>query len=101
MFDAFLGRLSETGRRGLIVDEAHSLPPATDEQVIEIASLRANRDTSLQFVLAGQPAVGGAPMMPKPLDRSHRRSAPGCCRSSATNASATSFIAWPSPAATP
>ncbi len=52
----------------LIVDEAHSLPPATKEQVIEIASLASNRDRVLQFLLAGQPALGGAPMLPSLAD---------------------------------
>ena len=61
MFDLFLGRLKETGDGAvLIVDEAHSLPPATKEQVMEIASLESNRDRVLQFLLAGQPALGGA-----------------------------------------
>lgn len=65
MFEAFLTRLSETKDGAVvIIDEAHSLPPATKQQVIEIASLASNRDHVLQFLLAGQPAVGGAPMMP-------------------------------------
>ena len=65
MFDAFLTRLNDAGDGAVvIVDEAHSLPPATKQQVIEIASLASNRDRVLQFLLAGQPAVGGAAMMP-------------------------------------
>ena len=52
----------------LIVDEAHSLPPATKEQVMEIASLASNHDRVLQFLLAGQPALGGAPMLPSHAD---------------------------------
>jgi general secretion pathway protein A len=70
MFDQFLGRLRES-RDGavLIVDEAHSLPPATKDQVIEIASLESNRDHVLQFLLAAQPSLGGAPTLPAFDDR--------------------------------
>ena len=82
MFDAFLVDLAKSGLGALlIVDEAHSLPPATMEQIVEIASLHSNRDRLLQFLLAGQPAVGppsealarrtaGAPMMPMRVDAS-------------------------------
>jgi general secretion pathway protein A len=67
MFDRFLGELKAGGRGAvMIVDEAHSLPPATKEQVIEIATLASNRDRVLQFLLAGQPALGGAPIMALP-----------------------------------
>lgn len=71
MFDQFLGRLRASGDGAvLIVDEAHSLPPATRDQVLEIASLESNRDRVLQFLLAAQPAVGGAAMLPAfPDDR--------------------------------
>ena len=66
MFDQFLGRLRAAGDGAvLIVDEAHSLPPATRDQVLEIASLESNRDRVLQFLLAAQPAVGGAPTLPE------------------------------------
>lgn len=69
LFDAFLGRLSASGDGAvLIVDEAHSLPPATKDQVIEIASLDSNRDRVLQFLLAAQPSVGGAPTLPELAD---------------------------------
>jgi general secretion pathway protein A len=65
MFDAFLERLRESGDGAVvIVDEAHSLPPATRQQVIEIASLAANRDRVLQFLLAGQPSARGAVVAP-------------------------------------
>jgi general secretion pathway protein A len=70
MFDQFLGRLRETSDGAvLIVDEAHSLPPATKDQVIEIASLESNRDHVLQFLLAAQSSVGGAPTLPVFDDR--------------------------------
>jgi general secretion pathway protein A len=70
MFDHFLGRLRATSDGAvLIVDEAHSLPPATKDQVIEIASLESNRDHVLQFLLAAQPALGGAPTLPAFDDR--------------------------------
>lgn len=69
MFDEFLGRLrASSGGAVLIVDEAHSLPQATKEQVIEIASLDSNRDRVLQFLLAAQPALGGAPTLPTLVD---------------------------------
>jgi general secretion pathway protein A len=69
-FTDFLGRLRATGERAvMIIDEAHSLPPATKEQVIEIACLESNRDRVLQFVLAGQPAIGGRPMFSSRADQ--------------------------------
>ena len=69
MFDEFLGQLKASGDGAvMIVDEAHSLPPATKEQVIEIATLASNQDRVLQFLLAGQPALGGAPMLPSLTD---------------------------------
>lgn len=65
MFGEFLARLKETSEGAvLIVDEAHSLPPATKEQVLELATLASNKDHVLQFLLAGQPGRGGAPMLP-------------------------------------
>jgi general secretion pathway protein A len=65
MFDRFLGELGASGSGALmIIDEAHSLPPATRDQLIEIASLESNRDRVLQFLLAAQPAVGGAATLP-------------------------------------
>ncbi|HEX6163069.1 MAG TPA: AAA family ATPase [Vicinamibacterales bacterium] len=61
----FLESLKATSEGAvLIVDEAHSLPPATKEQVLEIATLPSNKDRVLQFLLAGQPGLGGAPMLP-------------------------------------
>jgi len=69
LFDEFLGHLqsSKTGAV-LIVDEAHSLPPASKEMVVEIASLPSNRDNTLQILLAGQPAIGGGPLLPAGVD---------------------------------
>ena len=65
MFDRFLGQLHASDNGAvIIVDEAHSLPPATRDQVMEIASLESNRDRVLQFLLAAQPAVGGAATLP-------------------------------------
>jgi len=64
MFDRFLGDLKASGSAAvMIVDEAHSLPVTTQQQVAEIASLGSNRDRILQFLLAGQPAVGGGPTL--------------------------------------
>ena len=55
-------------RRG--ADRRRSAQPAAGDegQVIEIASLESNRDRVLQFLLAGQPALGGAPMLPSRAD---------------------------------
>ncbi len=66
MFDRFLGQLrASSGGAVMIVDEAHSLPRSTKEQIIEIASLESNRDRVLQFLLAGQPAIGGGALFPE------------------------------------
>ena len=54
--------------RLLIIDEAHSLPPATLDQVIEMVTLESNRHKVLQFLLAGQPAIGGCAMLPRASD---------------------------------
>lgn len=72
MFDRFLGQLRATrGGAVMIVDEAHSLPRATKEQIIEVAMLESNRDRTLQFLLAGQPAIGGGALFPE-LDGDRR-----------------------------
>src|SRR5687767_105365 len=64
--DEFLRTLQQSQDRSLvIIDEAHGLPPSTLEQVIEMANLESNRDKVLQFLLAGQPAVGGYAMLPR------------------------------------
>ena len=69
MFEEFLIRLQATGSGVvLIVDEAHSLPEASKELVLEIAGLDANRDRALQILLAGQPSIAGAPMLPRGTD---------------------------------
>jgi general secretion pathway protein A len=69
LLDEFLQSLQESNHGALvIIDEAHSLPPVTLEQVIEMASLESNRDTVLRFLLAGQPAVGGYAMLPRGSD---------------------------------
>lgn len=69
MFDQFLGRLRASSDGAvLIVDEAHSLPAATKDQLLEIASLESNRDRLLQLLLAAQPAIGGAPTLPELTD---------------------------------
>jgi general secretion pathway protein A len=52
----------------MIIDEAHSLPPATMDQIVEIAALESNRGKVLQFLLAGQPAVGGGATLPRGAD---------------------------------
>jgi general secretion pathway protein A len=69
MFDRFMTGLRDSGDGAvLIVDEAHSLPAATMMQLIEIAELPSNRTREVQFLLAGQPALGGSPMMPRLAD---------------------------------
>jgi general secretion pathway protein A len=66
MFDRFLGQLqASSGGAVMIVDEAHSLPLATKGQIVEIATLESNRDRVLQFLLAGQPAIGGGALFPE------------------------------------
>ena len=68
-FDRFLGELHEANDSALmIIDEAHSLPPATMEQIVEIASLESNRHKVLQFLLAGQPTAGGGGTLPRLVD---------------------------------
>lgn len=64
-FNEFLGRMRASGEGAvMIVDEAHSLPPATRDQVVEIACLDSNRDRVVQFLLAGQPSAVGGAMFP-------------------------------------
>lgn len=70
MLDTFLSSLGASkGCAVLIVDEAQSLPAATVEQIISIATMETNREKSLQIVLAGQPAIGGGPAVPKSIDQ--------------------------------
>lgn len=69
MLDQFLARLrSSKDGAVLIIDEAHSLPAATVEQIVSLAALESNRDKVLQIVLAGQPSVVGGPPLPRALD---------------------------------
>ncbi len=69
MVDEFLLRLrSSKDGAVLIVDEAHSLPSATVEQIVALAGLESNRGKVLQILLAGQPSVTGGPTLPKVLD---------------------------------
>jgi general secretion pathway protein A len=69
-FTGFQERLRAAGESAvMIIDEAHSLPPETKEQVIEIACLHPNRDRVMQFLLAGQPAIGGRPMFSSRADQ--------------------------------
>jgi general secretion pathway protein A len=68
-FDQFLGEL-QRGNDGavMIIDEAHCLPQATMDQIVELASLESNRHKVLQFLLAGQPAVGAGATLPRLVD---------------------------------
>jgi general secretion pathway protein A len=69
MLDEFLMQLrSSQDGAVLIVDEAHSLPPSTVEEVALLAKCESNRDKVLQILLAGQPSVAGGPAMPKVLE---------------------------------
>ena len=69
MLDQFLLRLrSSQDGAVLIIDEAHSLPSATVEQIVQLAALESNREKVLQILLAGQPAVAGGPALPRALD---------------------------------
>ncbi len=69
MIDEFLVRL-QADKHGavLIIDEAHSLPSATVEQIAQLAALESNRERVLQILLAGQPSVTGGPALPRALD---------------------------------
>jgi len=53
----------------LIIDEAHSLPAATIEQVVQLTALESNREKVLQIVLSGQPSPAGHPALPRALDQ--------------------------------
>lgn len=69
MLDKFLAALgSSKDSAVLIIDEAHSLPAATVEQIVSLSSLESNRETVLQILLAGQPSSGGVATLPKALD---------------------------------
>jgi general secretion pathway protein A len=64
-FNSFIGQLRASSEGAvMIIDEAHSLPAATLEQMIDIACLDSNKDRVVQFLLAGQPAAGGVTMFP-------------------------------------
>jgi len=69
MLDEFLARLrADRHAAVLIIDEAHSLPSATVEQIVQLAALDSNRERVLQILLAGQPSVTGGPALPRALD---------------------------------
>jgi general secretion pathway protein A len=70
LFNDFVGRLRANSEGAvMIIDEAHCLPQATKDQVVEIACFDSNRDRVIQFLLAGQPAIGsGAAMFPDVAD---------------------------------
>lgn len=69
-FDRFIGELRTSGDGAVvIVDEAHSLPPSTTDQLLELATLPSNRDRAVQFLLAAQPAVGNGPVLPALVDQ--------------------------------
>jgi general secretion pathway protein A len=69
MLDEFLARL-KSGRDGavVIIDEAHSLPAATVDQIVQLAALASQHEKVLQILLAGQPSVTGGPTLPRALD---------------------------------
>ncbi|MGE0863142.1 MAG: ExeA family protein [Vicinamibacterales bacterium] len=69
MLDEFLVHLrSNKDGAVLIIDEAHSLPSATVDQVVQLAAPESNREKVLQILLAGQPSVTGGPTLPRTLD---------------------------------
>lgn len=69
MLDGFLVHLRSTRDSVvLIIDEAHSLPAATVDQIVQLAALESNREKVLQILLAGQPSVTGGPTLPRALD---------------------------------
>ncbi len=69
LLDEFLVSLrSRQDGAVLIIDEAHSLPSATVEQIVQLAASETNRANVLQILLAGQPPVSGGPTLPRALD---------------------------------
>ena len=69
LLDAFLMRLRASHDDAvLIIDEAHSLPAATVEQIVQLTALESNGERVLQIVLAGQPSVTGGSTLPRALD---------------------------------
>ena len=69
MFDEFLRDLrSRKDGAVLIIDEAHSLPASTLEQIASLAEVGSDEDTVLQILLVSQPAIGGRPILPRRLD---------------------------------
>jgi general secretion pathway protein A len=69
MLDEFLMRLrSNQDGAVLIIDEAHSLPSATVEQIVQLAAMASNREKVLQVLLAGQPSVSSGLTLPRALD---------------------------------
>lgn len=69
MLDEFLVRLRSTKDGAVvIIDEAHSLPSGTVDEVVQLAALESNREKVLQILLAGQPSVTGGPTLPRALD---------------------------------
>ena len=69
MLEEFLLRLrSSKDGAVLIIDEAHSLPAATVDQIVQLAALESNREKVLQILLAGQPSVTGGTPLPRALD---------------------------------
>jgi len=69
MIDAFLVRLRARGDSVLlIIDEAHSLPASTVEQIVQLAGLAASHGKVLQILLAGQPSVTGGTALPRALE---------------------------------
>lgn len=70
LFDQFLGELHQAHDGAtVVIDEAHRLPQATMDQIVEVANLDSNRNKVLLFLLAGQPTVGAGATAPRLLDQ--------------------------------
>jgi general secretion pathway protein A len=67
-FDRLVRQLAAANEHAVvIIDEAHGLPAATMDQLLELASMEANRQATVQFLLVGQPATGGI-VLPRVVD---------------------------------
>jgi general secretion pathway protein A len=67
--EAFLSHLALTRDSAvLIVDEAHTLPAAAAELIVELSEVTGNGERSLHVVLAGQAPGAGTAALPAPFN---------------------------------
>ena len=69
MLDEFLIQLRSTKDGAVvIIDEAQSLPPATVDEVVALASIESENENVLQILLAAQRPPAAGPALPRVLD---------------------------------